>query len=444
MTNQSEIIERIAHRLRISGPMSSSDLQTFLGLSQPQVSRYLKQLSSSVLKIGGGKKAKYVHLREIPQIGYEVPIFCVSEKAKLEKIGTLCPIYPKGFYWKSEMAGQSRMFDDLPYFLNDMRPSGFLGRLIPKIYPEWKFPEDLRLWTPESTLRYLCNFGVDSIGNFVLGDISAQKFLQISIEGNKSREAETSLLEYEDIAKNVERCGVPGSSAGGEHPKFLTIRLEDKVPVLVKFVSVGNSDLTQRRIDLLRAENVATEILYSEVQAVTSRLIERQDYVFLEVERFDRKGRFGRKGVISLFSLDSEFIGSGGKWSTVARELLKLKLINDSMLEKIEFVEYFGDLIGNTDMHSGNLSFYFEKEEVIGLAPIYDMLPMKYSPVQDRISLESIVPAAPLPSSIKVWKKARDLAIEFWKEIQIRHGFSRTFTKIAQQNEKTLKSSNFS
>ena len=95
-------------------------------------------------------------------------------------------------------------------------------------------------------------------------------------------------------------------------------------------------------------------------------------------------------------------------------------------------------------MHGGNLSFFFESERVVGLAPVYDMLPMKYAPVQERISSEAITVTAPTPTTISTWERARDLAITYWRKLQEDKKLSARFFKIAEENEKVLLRANFS
>jgi hypothetical protein len=213
--NKNHFLEKLALRLKTSGPMTAVQLQKFAEISQPQLSRYLKLLEDKILKIGRGKNTYYVHTREITQVGYKIPVFKVDEKGNLEESGILFTISPKGFYWESKDQKQSRIFEDLPYFLNDIRPSGFLGRLIPRAYPDWGFPDDIRLWTADSTLRYLTHFGVDLIGNQIIGESSAQKFL-LSAMQKKTKSKKLNAVElYEELAKNVETQGIAGSSAGG-------------------------------------------------------------------------------------------------------------------------------------------------------------------------------------------------------------------------------------
>jgi hypothetical protein len=398
-------------------------------------------MGEQALKVGRGKRTQYLHTREIPQVGNKITIFRVTQKGNLEKQGMLYPVYPKGFYWMSNVPEKSRLFDDLPYFLNDLRPSGFLGRLIPRMYVDWSFPEDIRLWTAESTLRYLNNFGLDLVGDFIIGEVAARKFLQTTLQGSSDLNTSTEIDLYEDLAKEVERHGIPGSSAGGEHPKFVTRRNADGVPVLVKFVANSKSTVTQRRIDLLWAEHLATNLLSTPELLASTRVIIGEAFTFLEIERFDRTGDFGRRGIISLLSLDTEYVGSGESWETVAQKLMGLNIIDLSIVERTQFREYFGQCIGNTDMHSGNLSFFFEDEKVTGITPIYDMLPMKYAPVQERLSFDNVALTSPHPSAIAIWIRARDTAVLFWQQVQQSNGISKSFKEIAERNEAHLKES---
>jgi hypothetical protein len=425
-------------QLRLKGPLSVRELRSLIKLSQPQISRYLKLLEPEVLKIGKGKNTKYVHIRSIPNAGDQLPVYQIQENGSLLHKGTLHPIQPKGFYWKDVCLGLERVYEDLPYFLNDLSPSGYLGRLIPRMYPEWKFPEDVRLWSADSTLRYLVNFGIDTIGNYIIGDTAAQKFLKQTIEDLKSDGKNNAIEAYELLAKQTESIGIPGSSAGGEHPKFLTRRPDDHIPVLVKFMKNTSSNVTKRRIDLLYAEHLASILFRDRHHGCRTRVLRGKEYTFLEVERFDRIGTFGRKGTISLYTLDAEFIGSGENWISVGQKLHKKKIIPKDTLREIAFREYFGHLIGNTDMHGGNITFYFEDERVQGIAPLYDMLPMKYAPVQEQLTGNQISISPPLPGDIEIWKESRELALKFWHLLQKEKNVSREFIDIASQNEKIV------
>ena len=60
--------------------------------------------------------------------------------------------------------------DGLPYFLQDQRPAGFLGRGVPQRFPELALPQRVTDWSDDHYLRYLTQRGSDSVSDLVLGD----------------------------------------------------------------------------------------------------------------------------------------------------------------------------------------------------------------------------------------------------------------------------------
>ncbi|TVP80016.1 MAG: hypothetical protein EA353_04940 [Puniceicoccaceae bacterium] len=63
-------------------------------------------------------------------------------------------------------------------------------------------------------------------------------------------------------------------------------------------------------------------------------------------------------------------------------------------------VERFGELIANTDMHFGNLSYFLPDEAPYPLAPVYDMLPMQFPPAAPaRSSSAASSPPSPNPKT---------------------------------------------
>jgi hypothetical protein len=75
---------------------------------------------------------------------------------------TLHAVLPDGFYVEPLVEGFDAAFHgDLPYFLNDLRPSGFLDRHVARQHPELELPDDSRLWSGTQTLRYLGLHGPD-------------------------------------------------------------------------------------------------------------------------------------------------------------------------------------------------------------------------------------------------------------------------------------------
>lgn len=75
----------------------------------------------------------------------------------------------------------------------------------------------------------------------------------------------------------------------------------------------------------------------------------------------------------------------------------------------------FGMLIGNTDMHHGNLSFISSHGRPYHLAPAYDILPMGFAPRTGGAIVNELRPAS-LPEVISrdIWQEALGLAEDFF------------------------------
>jgi hypothetical protein len=68
---------------------------------------------------------------------------------------------------------------------------------------------------------------------------------------------------------------------------------------------------------------------------------------FLEVERFDRVGQRGRRGVLSLSALNSEYLGTPTPDCSTA--LLRPPFFFAGDAKQLRWLDVFGQLIGNTD-----------------------------------------------------------------------------------------------
>lgn len=147
------------------------------------------------------------------------------------------------------------------------------------------------------------------------------------------------------------------------------------------------------------------------------------------IRRFDFVGS-KRRGVVSLKALDLEFVGSRDqRWPVIAHQLTEQGVIVTSALPTIQLLFCFGRLIANSDMHSGNLAFFFDSQMTFALAPAYDQLPMAYNSDKQHISPISV--DIDLPSS--VWKQALPLALCFWQTLAEQPLLSESFRNIAVQ-----------
>jgi hypothetical protein len=235
------------------------------------------------------------------------------------------------------------------------------------------------------------------------------------------------------MADNVMTWGNPGSSAGGEEPKFLLMRAG--TAALVKF-SPPVRDATSRRLaDLLIAEHLALECMRAAGHAAArSEILEAGERVFLESDRFDRTPGGGRRGLLSMLALDAEFVGHGASWSDSAAALHAQGRIDGGTLAEIRWRELFGQLIGNTDMHGGNLSFFTRGTRILGLAPAYDMGPALYAPSQGHLRNPPFRPPTPAPADAPIWDSACAAAYALWSQLSEHPRVSPEFRALAGDN----------
>lgn len=433
--NRGELQEKLKAALAHFGPASASELCQKLSVSQPAFSRIVASLTKDILTLGRGRTRKYARRREISGLEQPLSLYEIDESGKSLLLGELHAIWPKGFLWRD------RVFEDLPFFLEDLRPAGFLGRLIPRLHPEVGFPNDVSMWSADHCVRYFSRYGWNLLGNLLIGEEAFARYLEDArIEPEFVLKQKRANI-YPKLAADILNAGTPGSSAGGEQPKFLATKGPEYSDVLVKFSPPRSNSVGWRIADLLVCEHLALETLRG-VGCSTSvtELVEGEGgQIFLEVERFDRLGRKGRRGLVSLRAINLEYVGNpGASWVETAHDLLRMKLIDEGTLNQICFFELFGKLIANSDMHLGNLSFYTHAGKIKSLAPLYDMLPMLYAPLHGQILDRDFVPRPPKQSEFAVWERARGAAFDFWLRASKHKLISKDFRAIAKENAQKL------
>jgi hypothetical protein len=366
------------------GPATARELTTALDTSQPSLSRLMSQLGTGVQRIGAARTTRYALKRDIRGLGAEFPLYQVSEGGQPHFLGTLVAVEPRGtvlLFNDSERPAE--YFVEFPFWLEDARPSGFLGRLIAKRLPTSGYPENVVQWTNTDTLHYWASHGADLIGNTIVGSTAFRLWNERETRG-ETRAA----ITFERYVAEVLSHGAAGSSAGGEQPKFLAT--VDMAPAIVKFSPPLSSEIGRRRAELLVCEHLALKTLSNRgIQATESSITFGEQRVFLELRRFDRTGEAGRRAVISLRALDNEFTGVVGTWRDIAKALLRRRRITPEIYEFVMRLYYFGLLIGNSDMHAGNISFFCDNRDAAGrptsVAPVYDMLPMNCAPANESV-----------------------------------------------------------
>jgi len=128
-------VTSLLQALRARGPLAPRELRDALQVSQSTISRLLRpQIGVQVLELGRTRRARYAALRSVDGLGTSAPLLRVD--------------------------GQGGA---LPWFLEDARPQGFLGRSFATTHADLQLPPLLR-WQPSHVLRALALRGEDLAG----------------------------------------------------------------------------------------------------------------------------------------------------------------------------------------------------------------------------------------------------------------------------------------
>ena len=429
--------------LLLERDLTSPELQRMLGVSQPTVSRLLQRAGNRVARIGRGRATRYAAARRLFGADWSVPLHTVDKGGVVRRIATLRALadgrtlVDGGAHAPPWLLGDSGvgLYSSLPYFIADLRPSGFLGRQLGRrLAAEWGTAPDPREWTDDDLGRFLLQRADDLPGTLLLGDTAAARVSRRQpATGVRDRRAEYPLLALRALDDDA-----PGSSAAGEQPKFAVEHVMTG-PVIVKFSPAAMTADAQRWRDLLRAEDHALRLLREHgLPAAETSMHSLEERVFLESRRFDRLAGGGRVGAISLTMIDAEFVGAGHGWTSVARGLRARGLIDERTLEHLLWLELFGEWIGNTDMHLGNVSLS-PRPDGFELLPLYDMLPMALAPV--RGELPAAAPRTPPRTAERdaAWAAAGAAATTYWLRLADDPALSDGFCALARDHGARLR-----
>lgn len=404
-----------------TGPVAAGALCVGLGVTRPTLARALALMSGEIVTLGAARSTRYA-LRDTFRGLPDMPVYRVNAAGQIETLGQLIPVRPYGFVMR-DSDGEATYSEGLPWWLTDMRPQGFIGRAYARQHAAGLgLPPDVRHWSDTDALRALLVNGGDAVGNLLLGDLARERFVNapvpLVVDSN----------EYPRLAALALSVGDTWSSAGGEQPKFCAF--SDKGHVLVKFTVSADNPIASRWRDLLLAEHLALETLKAAgVSAALSRVVDVGAQRFLELERFDRVGALGRHALLSLASLDGEFVGNAtAQWPVVTAELVRQKVITAQAHSDVALLFAFGTLIGNTDMHAGNLSFVSDQGRPYALSPAYDMLPMAFSPTTGGVVRDTVATAHLHPAvDGATWRAASGLAQSYLARVGHDTQFSAAF-----------------
>jgi hypothetical protein len=365
--------------------------------------RAIREAGPDVVAIGRGRATRYGLRQAWPALDTSrFPVFRIQETGTARSEGELLTL--AGQQTVSMPAGT--VTDGLPTELADARPSGFLGRHFAAMHADLRLPARLLEWSDHHILLAMSRRGEDLCGNRIIGDESFTRWQALAIPVR-------TRSDYPELAEATIAGHPPGSSAGGERPKFGAF--VDGRHVLVKFAARGGAgDVVARRwCDLLVLEALALNVASTRgVPAAHTSIIDAGSHYFLESARFDRVGLRGRVAVLSLAAVQDD---PADPWARAAVLLRDAGRLSAEDARRLQWLDAFGALIANTDRHPYNVVF-FSGGSTLQLAPAFDQVSMFYAPTADGlVPPRTLTPPHATADTLEEWDDARSAAREFWQ-----------------------------
>jgi hypothetical protein len=384
------------------GVLRAAELRERLRVSPATLMRIVRDAALDVVRIGRGRATQYALRQHWPNLdNSRFPLFRITDTGAAVLAGELITLAARQSVWMP--AG--RVSDGLPVELVDARPSGFLGQHFAAIHADLRLPPRLTDWSDHHVLTAMSRRGEDLPGNLLVGEESFARWQALE-------NVAPTRNEYPTLANATIAGHPPGSSAGGDRPKFGV--LVDGRHMLVKFAARGGAtDVVARRwCDLLVLEGVALDVVGSRgISAARTNVIETPSHWFLESERFDRVGVRGRRGVLSLAAIHDD---PADPWARAATSLREAGRLTDEDARRLRWLDAFGALIGNTDRHQYNILFFTE-EGIPRLAPAFDQVSTLYAPTADgQVPPRAFTVPNLTSDTLDVWDDARNAARQFW------------------------------
>jgi HipA-like C-terminal domain len=433
-----ELLER-------DGEQTAADAATRLRVTGSTITRTVKALGAEVITVGRGQHTRYAR----PLFAYsdraQWPLFWVSATGEVSEFAVASLVKPGVIHvYGSGLNVRSGV--DLSWALTPLNLRGFLGRVqrqqLGAVATNWDAKTEQ--WSVAQRAFAAQSATLDHAGAMVLGEDALRVWQQVSAVSAASDDITTIATHYDALADSANEGRVAGSSADGEQPKFSTRVIDANGnirDVLVKFSPPRGTPFGERWNDLLRAEaHAATTLADAGFDVPYTRIVSSEKRTYLESARIDRTGARGRKHLLPLSSVHSAFIaGAQQHWPDTVRRLVAQKRLLMSALETTQTLFAFGQLIGNPDMHFGNLGVIAETPEQLArgqftLAPVYDMLPMRFAPnAHDDFGYTDFTPAVSAAIPDAALSRAKDLSTTFWNHNTIDRDVSESWRGFAER-----------
>lgn len=405
-----DLSEAVAALLARGEPLTAAQLAAATGKSVSSISLAVGKLGDRVHRIGAARSTRYALKKDILGLTSQHDLVWSGPESSHMHLDWGQITYLHGDWLHIHHPAQDWLVKaQLPWFLQPLRPQGFLGRALARSNPS--FPGNPEQWTFAQILYLAIAQVRDPTGAFsFLHDMPGSWTIADPSQGIAA--------VYEALAQLVS-TGLPaGSSAAGEQPKFL-VRNTELGDCIVKFTQPRGTPFGERWHALLLLEKLALDTLRKfNIATADVSILQTPKRSYLQAVRFDRAPI--TRHIVAIQALHDEFVKDGQvHWVKTSQTLHAQKLISAQEVSQIASIHAFGHFIGNTDMHFGNLSFFVDDviTPKIRLAPVYDMLPMMWRPDPHYGLSDSPVRQQFMPAGFaQEQAQAREWAIEFWEQ----------------------------
>lgn len=410
-------LQTVLRQLLARAPeLTAAQLQAATGKSQSSISLALKALglgqpNGVVHRLGAARSTRYALTQTIQGLPARHELLCDGPDGVPQPFGALTYLSGDRVHVRSG-AHEWLAQGGLPWFLTPLQPQGFLGRELARLRPD--FPADPERWSLAQLLYFVANHVRDPSGAFGVYGTTLTVPGAVRINTNSLADACDQLAALSGISLPA------GSSAAGEQPKFLLREADDR-RWIVKFSPPRGTPFGERWHALLHLEKLALDVLQDHgVACAETQIVETVTRTYLLSRRFDRSALFGYRHLVAAAAVHDHFVRAPRQhWVGTCRALQGQALLSPVGVDTAAKAFLFGQFIGNTDMHFGNLSFFVEDvtRPRFEVAPIYDMLPMMWRPSIHSGSLD----ADPLrqPPALAGFDvqadAARDWAVDYWQ-----------------------------
>lgn len=426
---------------------TAQQLQAATGKSQPSISLALNKLGAEVCKLGAARSTRYALTQPILGLPAQQGLTWTTPDGHMHSFGDLTFLQDGQVYVRCEMddvkgADWLSPPGQLPWFLQTLRPQGFLGRQLTRLRPD--FPADPDTWRTEQVLYMAINHAGDPPGALNLG-ATMGRFVPEAPSGVADQAA-----HFDTLARTVSQTLPAASSAGGEQPKFVT---EIDTPdgqhqhLIVKFSPPRGTPFGERWHDLLHLEHLALTVLAeSGVAVARAHIVESSERTYLASERFDRIGLEGKRHVVAASAVHDAFVPAPRQhWVATCEALVAQKRLTQAHVNTVASTYLFGQYIGNTDMHFGNLSFFVDNvlQPALAPTPVYDMLPMVWRPGVHSGELDArpVQPQAQPAGYAALADQVRTWAITYWERAASLTALSPALRAASGENARRLQRS---